>query len=408
MAADTVLEARLTATLYSYLDPASGPHPRWLDAPAAGRVRPGQAGPSWPPHRLRLGQRGSRHRVATWAIAAAIVLGLAFGAVILTSASHQHVVGGPGPSPSKGAEPSAPAPLPANTISSPIRYGAVPELPPPLVEADDGSVWLRDGDGNAVRFDPHSELITKTVPMGTGTGAIADGAGSIWATGAEDGELIVRRISPTTGAIEVTTSYHLGDSAWRVIAVASDEVWALQPGSDAISRLGAFGTAPTVDFGTSAYDTTKIDYLLGTGSTANDAAVWAGLPATNLLVRIPIGAPRLALSIAGCGGVRFAADASDLWTVCGAELVQFDLVSGERMRSLPLPGDLAGAPHALALGGGWLWLAAGNAVLQLDPVSGRVLRRNVLGGPGWPVFAGGRLVVAGEDGTLSVITPGSP
>ena len=73
-----------------------------------------------------------------------------------------------------------------------------------------------------------------------------------------------------------------------------------------------------------------------------------------------------------------------------------------------MPSDLAARPHAIAVGGGWLWVAAADEVLQLDLATGRVVGRNRLDGRGWPAFASGRLVVADESGNVSLITPVLP
>ena len=416
MAADDRFEARLSTALSEHLDASSGPHPRWFDAPAARRVEAFNVGPTRDHHKGRsrpwdAGVGLDGHRI--WAMVAVT----AFFAVVV-GATLFAVRPGPGgissPSPSSSivptARPSDSGQPPSGLVIGPFPYGTLPDVPPALIAATDGSVWLRDGSGNAVRFDPTTNTVTTSVAMGQGMGGIASGSGSIWATGAENGRVIIRRIDPTTGAVLLTTPYHLGDVAAAQIAMAADEVWIHSRGSDYITRMVAGGAVPGFDFGTSRYSSAAIQELLGTGKTGADAAVWAGLPETGAgLVRIPLlDVPKLAVGFDGCGGLRFAADETGIWTVCGTDLVHLDLVTGDRQASKPLPQDLGAPPHAIAVGRGWVWLAAGNAIVQLDAATGRIIARNVLSGPGWPVFAGGKLVVADQHGSVSVITPVRP
>jgi streptogramin lyase len=407
MAVDDVLEARLTEALRDRLDASSGPHPRWADAPVARRVE-GWSGAPIP----KVGSRASGPRLLPWVAAAAVAV-VAVGAAFVASQPGPGITGAatPGPSASPSAMPVRTVQPQPGLIDGPFSYGGPRGVMPPIVAASDGSIWLRDGAGNAIRFDPTTNEQTRLVPMldrGHGTGGLAASPGSIWATGEENGEVIIRRLDPTTGAVLLTNPYHLGDAAAEQIAAAADEVWVHRDGSSDITRLDHDGAGATVDFGTSAYRADAIDQLLGTGRGSADAAFWADLPELDRLVRIPMAAPKLAVTVNGCGGVRFVADETAIWTICGTDLVRLDQVTGARQASVPLPEGLGAQPHAIAVGGGWIWLAVGARILQVDPATGGAIARFDLADRGWPVFAGGKLVVADESGSVSVITPMKP
>ena len=399
MAAEDLLETRLAQALHSRLDPTFGPHPRWLGAPVAGRVELTDAPAELPaiPRRTV--------RSVPWLMAAVAAVAVVVGGLLLLLGPGAGQPAGSSPSPT-----SSPAPTARRSgglgvgAEGPFIYGTAPDLPPPITAADDGSVWLRDGDGNAVRFDPVTERVTTVVPMGHGTGAITSMAESIFATGSEGGRVLIRRIDPTTGAVLMTTPYHLGDTAADVIGSTVDQVWALTTGNDWITRLRHSGAATAEDFGTSAFDSRLIRSLVGTGSGPADAAFWAAQPSADSLVRIPEEVPKQAIGFGGCGSAGLAVADGALWTICGQDLARLDLRTGERLATDALPA-LGNPPHAIAVGGGFVWVASGNAVLQLDPSSGREVAEHVLPGPVWPVFASGKLVVADKHGAVWVISP---
>ena len=114
MAVDDPFEARLTSTLHRLLDAETGPHPRWSDAPAAARIYGlGEAS----------GRRGDRRgerrsgRVTLLLLAAALVVAIVGGTVLVGGRlpSWLRLSVGPGPT----ASPSIvlPTPTSAQTAS---------------------------------------------------------------------------------------------------------------------------------------------------------------------------------------------------------------------------------------------------------------------------------------------------
>ena len=211
------------------------------------------------------------------------------------------------------------------------------------------------GNNGLAAVDTSSGGVTSVTPLGGAPGAVAGGAGSVWAT--DPGSAAVMRIDPATGA--VVDRIPVGG----------------QPGS-IVTGFGAVWAASTV-----GATVTRID------------------PATETVTQT--------IPLPGSGLGEIASGAGRLWVTdpTGHELFEIDLVTGSMERALPL--DLQ--PSAVAVGDGAVWVAGytGATVEKINPASGRVMALVRVGnGPAALVFAAGSLWVANSlDSTVSRVNP---
>jgi peptide/nickel transport system substrate-binding protein len=211
------------------------------------------------------------------------------------------------------------------------------------------------GNNGLAAVDTRSGGVTSVTPLSGAPGAVAGGAGSVWAT--DPGSAAVMRIDLATGAV-------VGR-----IAVGG------QPGS-IVADFGAVWAASTV-----GATVTRID------------------PATETVTQT--------IPLPGSGLGEIASGAGRLWVIdpAGHELFEIDPATGSPERALPL--DLQ--PSAVAVGNGAVWVAGYNSatVEKIDPASGRVMARVHVGnGPAALVFAARSLWVANSlDSTVSRVDP---
>jgi peptide/nickel transport system substrate-binding protein len=214
---------------------------------------------------------------------------------------------------------------------------------------------LLAGNNGLAAVDTRSDGVTSVTPLSGAPGAVAGGAGSVWAT--DPGSAAVLRIHPATGAV-------VGR-----IPVGG------QPGS-IVTSGGAVWAASTV-----GATVTRID------------------PATETVTQT--------ISLPGSGLGEMASGAGKVWVTdpAGHDLFEIDPATGSLQRTLPL--DLL--PSAVAVGDGAVWVAGYSSatVEKLDPASGRVMARVRVGnGPAALVFAAGSLWVANSlDSTVSRVDP---
>jgi hypothetical protein len=113
MAVDDPFESRLSGALHRLLDAEAGPHPRWTDAPAAARIAAGDGLGG-----RRVGRdEGRSGRATLLLLAAALVVAIVGGTVLVGGRlpGWLRLAVGPGPTPSPSL--FAPAPSPTPTAS---------------------------------------------------------------------------------------------------------------------------------------------------------------------------------------------------------------------------------------------------------------------------------------------------
>jgi YVTN family beta-propeller protein len=106
-----------------------------------------------------------------------------------------------------------------------------PNASPAGIAVGAGALWLTDGDaGNVIRVDPTGLL--SSIPVGDGPSGIAVGAGSVWVAEALDGT--VTRIDPVTRSVVATIP--VGSSPAGV-AFGDGSVWVADSGDGTVTRI---------------------------------------------------------------------------------------------------------------------------------------------------------------------------
>jgi YVTN family beta-propeller protein len=226
---------------------------------------------------------------------------------------------------------------------------------PNYLAAGFGSVWVsaaQDTGQLLVRIDPETNKIVTSIPVGSGGGAIAVAAGSIWVVSYDDGTLT--RVDPATN--EVLATIPVGSQPWEV----------------------------TVDAG----------------------MIWVRNSDATLARVDPVAGRRVqVVEVAAGGHSQVAAGNGSVWTVVQDGLVRLDSATGRILASVTIPaccfGDLMVTPDLV-------WVADGerSMVYAVDPATNRVVRQ-------FPSERGGGLAMADGDlwtahGDTGLVTWRSP
>jgi YVTN family beta-propeller protein len=106
-----------------------------------------------------------------------------------------------------------------------------PNASPAGIAVGAGAVWLTDGDaGNVIRVDPTG--LESSIPVGNGPSGITVGAGSVWVAEALDGT--VTRIDPVTRSVVATIP--VGSSPAGV-AFGDGSLWVADSGDGTVTRI---------------------------------------------------------------------------------------------------------------------------------------------------------------------------
>lgn len=174
MAVDDPFEPRLSGALHRLLDAETGPHPRWADSPAAVRIAAGD-----PAGGQGAGRKARRSgRVTLLLLAAALVVALVGGTVLVggrlpgwlrlavgpgPTASPSLIATGPSPSPTSSASPAPSQPIPT---PSPTSTPAPTESPMPT----SGSPTAGCASGDGVSGPATMPVTISDVRVGTHPG----------------------------------------------------------------------------------------------------------------------------------------------------------------------------------------------------------------------------------------------
>ena len=129
-----------------------------------------------------------RRRVGVLAIAGAVVAALAVGGALLFT-------GGSNALARIDSDSAGLIDAKTNEIKKEVAVGSGPGA----IAIGAGSVWVAAGDGTISRIDPDANLVTQTFPLDRTPSGIAFGDGAVWVTTSEDRR--VRRISPAGNRI---------------------------------------------------------------------------------------------------------------------------------------------------------------------------------------------------------------
>jgi YVTN family beta-propeller protein len=211
----------------------------------------------------------------------------------------------------------------------------------------EGALWVAHGrSGQLSRVDPQFNQLAETIDVAAQgaaqQGAVAVGAGSVWAA---YGESTLARIDPAQVQV-VASSFAGGVPAALVVALGS--VWVANSGDSTVSRFDPMtleeGPLRTISVGSRP---TGIAY--GAGAiwvvNAGDDAVTRIDPSTSSTTTIPVGSEPVAVAV-GSGGV-WVANRADR-TVSRIDPATNDVVGAI---------EIGNSPAGIAVADGFVWFA---------------------------------------------------
>jgi YVTN family beta-propeller protein len=211
----------------------------------------------------------------------------------------------------------------------------------------EGALWVAHGrSGQLSRVDPQFNQLAETIDVAAQgaaqQGAVAVGAGSVWAA---YGESTLARIDPAQVQV-VASSFAGGVPAALVVALGS--VWVANSGDSTVSRFDPMtleeGPLRTISVGSRP---TGIAY--GAGAiwvvNAGDDTVTRIDPSTSSTTTIPVGSEPVAVAV-GSGGV-WVANRADR-TVSRIDPATNDVVGAI---------EIGNSPAGIAVADGFVWFA---------------------------------------------------
>ena len=162
-----------------------------------------------------------RRRVGVLAIAGAVVAALAVGGALLFT-------GGSNALARIDSDSAGLIDAKTNEIKKEVAVGSGPGA----IAIGAGSVWVAAGDGTISRIDPDANLVTQTFPLDRTPSGIAFGDGAVWVTTSEDRR--VRRISPAGNRIGAGIPVGNGPTG---VAVGSGAVWVTNVFDDTVTKI---------------------------------------------------------------------------------------------------------------------------------------------------------------------------
>lgn len=221
-----------------------------------------------------------------------------------------------------------------NTVARTIAVAPDQEYPA-LIAVGYGSLWASNFDANTVmRFDAATGNLVATIPVGNAPEGIAIGPDSVWVTNhhaGPGGTGSVMRINPATNTVIAT------------IPVGAQQD-CCGPQGIAATSTGVWTTVPNLN------SVVKID------------------PLTNQVVSTTWDRP-------ACGPVVASAD--QVWVASGCDkhfVSRLDPATNKDVTDV----SVASLSVDLAMGLGYIWVAAGYTLDQIDPQTNRVVARQVL------------------------------
>jgi DNA-binding SARP family transcriptional activator len=250
----------------------------------------------------------------------------------------------------------------------------------PLTEASGGNASALVPAKSVGVIDPRADRVVKVVPVGQEPGDLAVGEGAVWVLNRQDET--VSRINPITFRVHTVRSLPESSrltvgaggvwvTAFRVARISG--VARLDPGS------GVLGSQISIP-ASGSFAVTSTPIAAGAGS------VW--LTNGSALFRINARSQTLAnptVLNSGAGAVEFGA--GSLWvggaaTGAGADdavarIAASGYGANDLLATIPLPAEVT----AIAVGGGSVWVAAGDDVVRISPTSNTVTATIPLGYP---------------------------
>jgi YVTN family beta-propeller protein len=212
-----------------------------------------------------------------------------------------------------------------------------------------GAVWVAYGlRGQLSRVDPQFNQVTKPIEVasssfGSQTGAVAVGAGSVWAV---FGDSTLARIEPKAG--RVTGSVTVGAMP-RALVVGGGSLWVFNSGDATVDRFNpaTFESGPT--------ETKSV----GSGSAGiafGEGAVWVANTVDDTVTRIDPSTGSTRTISVGDGPVAIALGAGSVWVAnaSAGTVSRVDPVANKVVRTI----SLRSAPSGIVFVDGLVWVAA--------------------------------------------------
>jgi hypothetical protein len=278
-------------------------------------------------------------------------------------------------------------PPPTARVAATIPVGPHPSA----VAVGQGSVWVavrgeRHEDNAVVRIDPDTGEVVARIPVDVvpgwevGGGGLAVSDQSVWVAGAMgDGPGLIERIDTATN--KVVDAIHVDGYPADVATFASGYVWVLLRGDPDTPRLLEIAVSPD-PMQSSTHDIVSETQLPGAYGRrlinaggqmlAMVAAPGDGSVDDSLLYRLDSWTGRVEGVLDLDAYAPIAGSVTQVWAATGDALVRIDPETGRPLGD-PLPASNTG--DALAIGEGGVWFfdpAKDRAVSRLNPVTGRV------------------------------------
>lgn len=262
----------------------------------------------------------------------------------------------------KAVSSSTPAAWSGAVTSVPVGAGPVG-----LAVGSSGAVWVAEAQASELaRLG--TERVDHTVPSVDVPLRLATNGDAVWATAFGAGELV--RISATSG--RVTARVPVGRGA-EGVATGLGAVWVVAQDDGRLVQVNP----------TSAKVTGRAD--IGVGArlvTTGLGAVWVSQFRTGQVLKVDAGTLAVTPSAPLCGGPQGILAAADaVWVTCTTDDVALrldpaTLTVTTRVRLPDAPDGITSSRD----GAVYVVCQAGPTVVELDPSSGTVQRRRVLGG----------------------------
>ena len=287
-----------------------------------------------------------RRRVGVLAIAGAVVAALAVGGALLFT-------GGSNALARIDSDSAGLIDAKTNEIKKEVAVGSGPGA----IAIGAGSVWVAAGDGTISRIDPDANLVTQTFPLDRTPSGIAFGDGAVWVTTSEDRR--VRRISPAGNRIGAGIPVGNGPTD---VAVGSGAVWVTNVFDDTVTKI-PLGQGATRVFRAG---------LSPGGVAVGEGAVWISNEAAGTVSRLEPKSGALQTISVGNGPGAIAVGAGAVWVA--------NSIDGTLSRIKPADNSVAATipvghgPNAVAVGADSVWVTNryDGTVSRVDPATNRV------------------------------------
>jgi YVTN family beta-propeller protein len=317
---------------------------------------------------LKKRPRVTRGRLALAATGGALLVAAMIALVLIRSS---------GPDILAGLEPNAIGVIDpeAGGIASQLKLDSAPSA----ITAGGKYVWAAsEADGTVSRFDPDLRTV-QTLTLGGSAGGIAYGAGSLWATNAEERALV--QINPNAGKEVQRITVGNGPGA---VAVGKDAVWVANTIDGTLSRidLAQGSVTDTIPTGPSP-----------AGIAVGAGAVWVASEGTNTVVRIDPASRTIVQAVnVGNGPTGIAVGEGGVWVA--------NRQDGTVSRINPATNSVSATirvgsnPSAIAAGPEAIWVAnsGDGTITRIDPHTGEITDTLALGSsPSALTLADGKL-----------------